>query len=189
VWDVVCYIKGRTSIEVLKNMVHRRILGSKREEVTGEQEIRNICTMTRFIIRTLPNIIIIIIIGKTALFEPWPSLEDSAIFHLVFSSLDLATIFFYRVRLSALHPIPNLEYQVSAFMSLSDSVAQLYPQAPGSIFVTFYDSQRYGGGIPTRLHRGKTKYVYYHSLIKEDETCETCSMHGTDDKCTGNDFI
>jgi hypothetical protein len=32
-------------------------------------------------------------------------------------------------------------------------VAQLYPQAPGSLFVT-YDSQGYGVGILTRLHMG-----------------------------------
>jgi hypothetical protein len=33
-------------------------------------------------------------------------------------------------------------------------VTQLYPQAPGSIFIAFYDSQGYGGGILTRLHPG-----------------------------------
>jgi hypothetical protein len=31
-------------------------------------------------------------------------------------------------------------------MSPSDRVAQLYPQAPCSVFVAFYDSQGYGGG-------------------------------------------
>jgi hypothetical protein len=31
-------------------------------------------------------------------------------------------------------------------------VAQLYLQAPGSLFVTFYDSQGYGTGILTSLH-------------------------------------
>jgi hypothetical protein len=36
-------------------------------------------------------------------------------------------------------------------MSSSDRVAQLYPQALGSLFVAFYDSQGYGGGILTRL--------------------------------------
>jgi hypothetical protein len=38
--------------------------------------------------------------------------------------------------------------------SPSDRLAQLYPQAPGSLFVAFYDSQRYGGGILTCLHTG-----------------------------------
>jgi hypothetical protein len=37
-------------------------------------------------------------------------------------------------------------------MSPSDRVAQLYPQALGSLFVTFHNSQGYGGGILTCLH-------------------------------------
>jgi hypothetical protein len=53
---------------------------------------------------------------------------------------------------SALRPTPNLEDQVPVFMSPSDSVAQLYPQSPGSLFVAFYDSQSYGGGILNSLH-------------------------------------
>jgi hypothetical protein len=36
---------------------------------------------------------IIIINGQTALFEPYPSLEDSARFNTVFTSLDFVTIF------------------------------------------------------------------------------------------------
>jgi hypothetical protein len=39
-------------------------------------------------------IIIIIIIGKTALFEPYPFLEDFAQLHPVFTSLDFATMIF-----------------------------------------------------------------------------------------------
>jgi hypothetical protein len=50
-----------------------------------------------------------------------------------------------------LRPTPNLEDQVSVFMFPSDRVAKLYPQAPGSFFVAFYDSQSSPGGIPTRL--------------------------------------
>jgi hypothetical protein len=38
-------------------------------------------------------------------------------------------------------------------MSPSDRVAQIYPQAPGSLFV-FYDSQVYGGSILTHFHAG-----------------------------------
>jgi hypothetical protein len=34
----------------------------------------------------------------------------------------------------------------------SDRVAQLYPQALGSLFIASYDSQGYGGGIITSLH-------------------------------------
>jgi hypothetical protein len=33
-------------------------------------------------------------------------------------------------------------------------VARLYPQALGSLFNTFYDSQGYGGVIRPRLHTG-----------------------------------
>jgi hypothetical protein len=98
---------------------------------------------------------VIIIIGKTL-----ASLEDSARFHPVFTSLDFATIFFfYRARLSALCPTLNLEDQVSVFMSPSNKVAQLYPQAPGSLFVAFYVSQGYGGDILTHLRTGTLSVV------------------------------
>jgi hypothetical protein len=39
-------------------------------------------------------------------------------------------------------------------MSSSDSVAQLYPWAPGSLSIAFYDSQGYGGGILSRFYTG-----------------------------------
>jgi hypothetical protein len=53
---------------------------------------------------------------------------------------------------SSLPPTTNVEDKVPVFMSLSDRVAQLYSQAPGSFFVAFYDSQGYGGAILTFLH-------------------------------------
>jgi hypothetical protein len=40
-------------------------------------------------------------------------------------------------------------------------MAQFYPQAPGSLFVAFYDSQGYDGDILTRLHGG---YEIFHYL-------------------------
>jgi hypothetical protein len=49
--------------------------------------------------------------------------------HPVFTSLDSTTIIFYRARSSALRPTPNLEGQISVFMSPKDRVAQLYPRA------------------------------------------------------------
>jgi hypothetical protein len=58
------------------------------------------------------------------------------------------------ILLSQFRDSPNLEGQVPVFIFLSDRVAQLYPQDLGSIFVVSYDSQGYGGGIPTRLHTG-----------------------------------
>jgi hypothetical protein len=67
-----------------------------------------------------------------------------------FHFLDFATIiFFYRARSSALRPTPNPEDQVSLFISPNNRVVQLYPQAPDSLFVTFYGSLGYRGGILT----------------------------------------
>jgi hypothetical protein len=39
-------------------------------------------------------------------------------------------------------------------MSPRNRVALWYPQAPDSIFITFYGSQNCGGAILTRLHIG-----------------------------------
>jgi hypothetical protein len=86
----------------------------------------------------------------------------SQICHPVFTSLDFATIILNRSRPSALLQTPNLENQVSVCMSPSDGVAQLYRQAPGSLFVAFYYSQGYGGGILTRLSTGYTHYIYIY---------------------------
>jgi hypothetical protein len=54
--------------------------------------------------------------------------------------------------LSQIKDSPNLEGQVTVFISLRNRVAQLCPQAIGSLFVTSYDSLGYGGGIRTRVH-------------------------------------
>jgi hypothetical protein len=52
-------------------------------------------------------------------------------------------------------------------MSPSDRAAQLYPQAPGYLFVAFYDSQGYGGGILTRPHLITLKiFVDYFTVFK-----------------------
>jgi hypothetical protein len=48
----------------------------------------------------------------------------------------------------------NLEGQVLVFISARNRVAQLHPQALGSLFVSSYDTQGYGGVIRTRLHAG-----------------------------------
>jgi hypothetical protein len=42
---------------------------------------------------------------------------------------------------------PSQECKVLIFISPRDWVAQLYPQALGSLFVVSYDSQCYSGGI------------------------------------------
>jgi hypothetical protein len=54
----------------------------------------------------------------------------------------------------------NLEGQVRLFISLTNRMTQLYPQALGSLLVTFYDSQGYGGGI---LMAAGPRYIYISS--------------------------
>jgi hypothetical protein len=55
------------------------------------------------------------------------------------------------VLLSQIRDSPNLEGQVPVFMSPRNRVALLNSQALGSLFVAYYDSQGYGGGIRPRL--------------------------------------
>jgi hypothetical protein len=54
------------------------------------------------------------------------------------------------ILLSQIRDSPNLEGQVPVYISSRNRVAQLYPQALGSLFVVSYDSQGYGGGTRTR---------------------------------------
>jgi hypothetical protein len=60
------------------------------------------------------------------------------------------------ILLSQIRDSPNLEGQVPVFISPRSSVAQLYPQALGSLFVTSYDSHNFGGGIRTCLQVRKS---------------------------------
>jgi hypothetical protein len=53
---------------------------------------------------------------------------------------------------SQIRDIPNLQGHVPVFVSSRKRVARLYSQALGSLFVAFYNSQGYGGGIRTCLH-------------------------------------
>jgi hypothetical protein len=56
--------------------------------------------------------------------------------------------------LSQIRDSPNLDGPVPVFTSPRNRVARLYPQAMGSLFITSYDLQGYGGGIRPRLHTG-----------------------------------
>jgi hypothetical protein len=56
-----------------------------------------------------------------------------------------------RILLSQIWDSPNLDGQVPVFISHGSRVAQLYPQAMGSLLVASYDSQGCGGSIRTRL--------------------------------------
>jgi hypothetical protein len=58
------------------------------------------------------------------------------------------------ILVSQIQDSSNLEGQVAVFISPRSKVAQLQPQALGSLFVSSYDSQGYGGGIRTRFHAG-----------------------------------
>jgi hypothetical protein len=64
-------------------------------------------------------------------------------------------MFFIKSKVVSLACNPNLEEQISVFTSPSERVAQLYPPAPSSLFVAFYDSQGYVGAILSRLHMGQ----------------------------------
>jgi hypothetical protein len=59
------------------------------------------------------------------------------------------------ISLSQIRNSPNLEGQVSVFISRMNRVVQLYSQALGSLCVTSYDSQGYGSGIRTCHHMGE----------------------------------
>jgi hypothetical protein len=76
------------------------------------------------------------------------------------------------ILLSQTRNSPNLEGHVPVFISSRSRVAQLYPQAQGSLFVASYDSQGYGGDIRTRLHTGtpesrKVSSVYTRNFGSE----------------------
>jgi hypothetical protein len=61
------------------------------------------------------------------------------------------------ILLSQIRDSINLEGQVPVFIFPRNRVAQLHPQALGSLFFSSYDSQGYGGGsIRTLLHAGPT---------------------------------
>jgi hypothetical protein len=69
-----------------------------------------------------------------------------------------------RILLSQIRDFPNTDGKVPEFIATRNRVAQLYPQAPGSLFVASYDSQVYVGGILTRLHTG------FHSRPRDSES-------------------
>jgi hypothetical protein len=64
--------------------------------------------------------------------------------------------------LSQIRDSLNLEGQVPVFISPRNRVAQLCPQALGSLFVASYDSQDYGGGIrPNFILICTASYIAY----------------------------
>jgi hypothetical protein len=54
---------------------------------------------------------------------------------------------------------------------------QLYPRALGSLYVAFYDSQGYGGGILTRLYTGYLEgHIPFLSCLQHIGTDRTENM-------------
>jgi hypothetical protein len=56
------------------------------------------------------------------------------------------------ILLSQIRDSPNLVGQVPIFLSHRNTMARLYPQTMGSLFVASYDSQGYGGVCRTPLY-------------------------------------
>jgi hypothetical protein len=75
--------------------------------------------------------------------------------HTVFSSLDFATVIFLQSKDVSLASSPQPGEQYPCIYVPQWRVAQLYPQALGYLFVTFYYSQGYGGGNVARLRTGR----------------------------------
>jgi hypothetical protein len=67
------------------------------------------------------------------------------------------------ILLSQIRDSPNLEDQVPAFISSRKRVAQLYPQAPGSLFVASYDSH--------------IKVIYAHHVYESSVTSTSVWLH------------
>jgi hypothetical protein len=75
-------------------------------------------------------------------------------------------------RYGSLQTLPHKRQdQVSVCMSPSDRVARLYPQAPGSLFIAFYDSQGFHTGI-SAIER----YWDFFICQQTDRVAETCSV-------------
>jgi hypothetical protein len=59
------------------------------------------------------------------------------------------------ILLSQIRGFPNLEGYAALFISPSNRVAQLYPQAQGFFFITSCDLQGYSEGVRIHLHMGR----------------------------------
>jgi hypothetical protein len=63
------------------------------------------------------------------------------------------------ILLSQIRGPPNLEDQISVFLSIRNRVAQLHLQALGPLFVASYNLQGYAGGIRILLHVRETLHL------------------------------
>jgi hypothetical protein len=71
-----------------------------------------------------------------------------------------------KILMSQIRDSPNLEGQVPVFISPTNRVGQLYPQALGSILIASYNSQSYDGDIRTRFHTGMTRVDIRTKILK-----------------------
>jgi hypothetical protein len=85
-------------------------------------------------------IIIIIINGKTALFEPWPSLEDSARLRPVVTYLDFTAVMFLHNKIVSFASNAQPGGTDPCIYVPQWQGIQLYPQGPCSLFIAFCDS-------------------------------------------------
>jgi hypothetical protein len=82
----------------------------------------------------------------------------------VFTSLDFVTNLF-----TEQGPTPNLEDQVFIFTFPSDGVAQLYPQALGSLFYRFLRLAGLRWSHPNQLPHGEVKVITMFNLVQRHE--------------------
>jgi hypothetical protein len=77
---------------------------------------------------------------------------------------------------SQIRDAPNMEGQVPVFITPRNTVAQLYPQALGSLFVASYDLQGYGRGIWPRFSHLSSLYSFGSDCIENGTDCVENTM-------------
>jgi hypothetical protein len=87
----------------------------------------------------------------------------------VFTSLNFATIIFLQGKVISFASNPRRTKSLY-LCPPRNRMPQLYPQAPGSVFVASYDSQNYGGGILTSLHTGWIKDILTNKVHLSSRT-------------------
>jgi hypothetical protein len=99
---------------------------------------------------------------------------------------------------SALYLAANLGDQVSVFVSPSDKVAHLYPQAPGSLFIVFSESFPWGlmrqgreaDHFPSSSAEVKNMWIYTSTLPYAFMAyCLINSMQGQFYRCLENKYL
>jgi hypothetical protein len=66
----------------------------------------------------------------------------------------------------ALLRTPNLQDQISVFISSGERLSHEHPQASGSLFNAFFDSQGYGWAVPTHLHTLRMSIIMFKTFFQ-----------------------